>query len=377
MRSKVALIRCPDYEPGMVEEKLREGLAWLGGVRRFFHPGQTVLVKPNLLSATPPERAVTTHPAVVRGVIRLIQEAGARVVVGDSPGYGHPTRVAEKAGVLEVCRETGAEFVPFQEVREKVFREGKVVKRLPLALPVLEADAVVSVAKLKTHGLTTYTGAVKNLFGCVVGFNKPQLHLRLQRRQEFGGMLVDLYQAVRPVLSVVDGIVAMEGEGPSHGRPRKMEAILMGEDGLAVDVVAAGLIGLKPEQVLYLEAAIRQGIIPPGDDWVEVVGSPPTDLRVTDFALPASQQQPVPGFPRPLVRLLARQLTPRPQIRAEVCRGCGVCQQSCPPQAITIHQGRAVIDEAQCIRCYCCQELCPYGAVVLRRQGLGRFLASR
>lgn len=364
----VAVVRCESYRREEVLERLRQALDLAGDWSGLIKPGQRVLIKPNLVTAVPPERAVTTHPAVVEALVRLVQEAGGEAWVGESPGYGDPVRVAERTGILEVCRATGARFMPFRTVREVSAPEGRVIKRFPLAAAVTDADLVLSIAKLKTHGLMVYTGVVKNLFGCIVGLDKPGFHLRLRRRDLFGAMLLDLFLAVRPAFAILDGIVAMEGEGPSHGDPRPLKVLLAGSDGLAVDDAALRIIGVPRWRVPYLEEAQRRGLL----GQYQTVGLDLEEVAVSDFRLPTGQEV-VPWLPPRWSDFLARHLSPRPLVNPERCLGCGVCAESCPPKAISVLDGQARIDERSCIRCYCCQELCPRGAVDLRRPWISRW----
>ncbi|MCL4516731.1 MAG: DUF362 domain-containing protein [Firmicutes bacterium] len=372
--SQVYIARCAGYEREQVQRAVRRAVDALGGMRRYVRPGDNVLIKPNLLVASAPEAAVTTHPEVLRAAIELVQAAGGMVWVGDSPGFGNPIKVAEKSGLAEICRETGAVLRDFGEADEAGFADGVICKRFTLARPVREADVVISLAKLKTHGLTLYTGAMKNLFGCISGLNKSQMHLRFQQREDFAGMLVDLYSLVKPALSIVDGVVGMEGEGPRNGRPRPIGVILAGADAVAVDAVGATIIGLDPLAVPTTRIAHARGVGQGDPARIEMLGDPLAEAVVPDYKHSAAADPARRGWFARLAPLLREQLTARPFIHVDKCQGCGVCRNSCPPSAISIEAGKARIDETRCIRCYCCQELCPEGAVELRKSWLARRL---
>lgn len=359
---KVIVARTENYQPATVAVGLNEILAGLGGMTGFVRPGDKVLVKPNMLEGLPPAKAVTTHPEVVRAVIRAVQKAGGAVMVGDSPGIGGTVRVAERCGILAVCREEGVELVAFDEAVELAVPEGGTVKRLEVAAAFTRADKVISVAKMKTHSFMTVTGAVKNLFGFVVGPHKAQFHLRMKRRDHFAGMLVDLTRLVSPVLFLIDGVVGMEGNGPRNGQPKQAGVLLGGANGFAVDLVMADIMGLPAEKLAVASRALALGLTPPLAA-IEVAGSgaavktpflPPKNLESLEGRLPAW-----------LVGFCQYQLTARPEICA-ACIGCGRCAEHCPPRAITMAGGRAAIAMDRCIRCYCCQELCPAGAVNLK-----------
>ena len=371
--TKVAVVQANSYDPHIVEQAMTELLAHLGGMSKYIQPGDRVLVKPNMLEGVDKGKHVTTHPEVVRAVIRQVQRAGAIPLVGDSPGIGNTVKAAEKCGILGVCREEHAELVPFQDTVDMALPTGQTLKRLTVAKAVTEADKVISVAKMKTHTFMGVTGAVKNLFGCFVGTDKAQFHLRMSKQSDFAGMLVDLYRLIRPVLSIVDGIACMEGNGPRNGKVRHGGVMLSGADGFAVDIVMAQMMGFDPARLPVTAQAWAEKMAPPPDE-IEVTGNG-RDIKL-HFQAPHTLESLEDRLPGWLVRLGRSQLTKRPAIAAH-CVGCGRCAEHCPPQAIRIVGGRAVIDEKKCIRCYCCQELCPADAVHLKSGMLLKILKRR
>lgn len=364
----VTIVKAARYDSGSLRAALDALLAPLGGMASFVRQGERVLLKPNLLSAKPPERAVTTHPALVREVIRLVREAGGIPIVGDSPGVGGLRRVAEKSGILAVLEETGTELVEFTEPRE-VAGSG-TFKRIALAAPYLEADRVINLPKLKTHEMMTITCGVKNLFGAVVGTAKAAWHLKAGADRElFARMLVEIHQLRPPDLTIVDAITAMEGDGPGSGDPRQVGCLLAGVNALAVDVVAADIIGI-PHKLRYVErAAERLGI--PGTDRaaITLAGVPLDEVRVQGFRLPHISDVQF-GLPSFLKNRLRHHLTSRPVAIPGKCRLCGICRDACPPEAITLRDGKLVIDYHRCIRCFCCRELCPDAALTVREGAL-------
>lgn len=368
---QVALARCHTYELQQVRERLKTVLAPLGGIGRFVQPGQRVLLKPNMLAAKPPSAAVTTHPALVQAVAELVQEAGGRVLVGDSPGYGSLERVAEKSGILAVVQKVGAQLVTFQTTRRVT--GGGVFRQLELSRDYLEADSIINLPKLKTHEMMTLTCGVKNLYGTVVGTAKAGLHLTAGRSRElFAGLLLEIAQARTVDLTIVDGILAMEGNGPNSGTPRQFGWLLAGSNPVAVDLVAARLANIAPALLPVEKEAVRREL--PGSRWddIELLGEPFVAAH-PPFKLPEGLDVQF-GLPRFLQNLLRRHLTPLPTVDQPLCVLCGVCRDACPPQAITLTKNALKVDSGRCIRCWCCRELCPQHALVVKRGFLLRLL---
>lgn len=367
---KVAVVKADSYDTHIVEQAISDLLAHLGGIEKYINPGERVLVKPNMLEGVDKDKAVTTHPEVVRAVLRQVKHAGAVPVVGDSPGLGSLEKVAEKCGIGEVCRAEGVETVPFTEAVELPLPDGRVLKKLTVAKALTGVDKVISLAKMKTHSFMGVTGAVKNLFGFFVGTDKAQFHLRMKRRSDFAGMLVDLYCAVKPVLSIVDGIWGMEGAGPRNGRPVKSGVLLGGSCGFSVDLIMTDIMGFKAEDMPVAQAAITAGLSP-GFAGIVRAGSDDGVRHHFEGAQNFdSLENKLPGW---LVDFSQNQFTAKPVIQ-ETCVGCGRCTEHCPPEVIRIVRRKAVIDYRECIRCYCCQELCPANAVSLEDGSLLRMM---
>ena len=367
---------------------VREAVALLGGISRWVRPGQKVLLKVNLLTAATPEKGITTHPAVTLALAELVREAGGRPVVADSPGPIPYTRaglkkVYQAAGLLELERRGRLELNWDTTVIELPHSPGKIIKRFEVMRPVVESDIIIGVPKLKSHVFTTLTGATKIMFGVIPGLVKASFHARLQHVEEFGDMLLDLIEAVKPAFFVLDGILALEGDGPGfHGQPRPAGLVLAGADPVALDVVACHLIGLDPLDVPMLRQAARRGWWDGNRESVATVGEDPAKLVIADFRRPARSMPAGRGLDRvdrwqrlwvPMVKTLFS-LRPRPDRRR--CTGCATCVRSCPRQAITLTGSVAVINDRDCIRCYCCHEMCPEAAIDLRYGAWGQ-LAGR
>jgi len=371
---RVALRGLECYQPELVEDALRELLRPLGGIEAFVKPGQQVLLKPNLLSGKDPARAVTTHPEIVRGMVRLVQQAGGAVSVGDSPGLGKPAQVAQKAGIMTVVEETGARFASFEESVPVRIGAG-TFHQLELARDILDADVIINLPKLKTHQMMGLTCGVKNLFGAVVGMRKVRLHLQAGAdKSYFALMLLDLAKQVAPALTVVDAVVGMEGNGPGSGEPVPIGALLAGANPLAIDAVACELVGLNPETVWTQKVALQRNL--PGAllAELELYGETLETLKIDSFT-PAKSTDVNFGLPRFLKNRLKHSTTARPVVRHAQCARCELCAKHCPPQVMTVRNSKLQIDYDSCIRCFCCQELCPHGAI-LTEQGLLLRLAS-
>jgi uncharacterized protein (DUF362 family)/NAD-dependent dihydropyrimidine dehydrogenase PreA subunit len=371
--TKVALARCGSYERSEVESAVRKSLHELGGLSRFVRPGQKVLVKPNLLAAEPPERGVDTHPEVVRAVLKELLAIGANPLVGDSPGLGSLARVAQKAGITQVCQELGVPLGVFDREIEVKAPHGKILKSFPLVEEITQVDAVINLPRVKTHGLTRLTGAVKNLFGCVAGLRKGEMHFRLQHADVFHEMLIDLALTVKPVLNIVDGVMAMEGAGPRNGTLRFMGLIIAGANPFAVDATIARLIGVEPATVPLLALAEKRGLLGLEETGVEIRGEELDAFMIADFKVPPASTRIGFRVPAMVNAFFRRFVSPYPVIK-ENCRKCGVCLQACPAQLITVGPDKVKIDDRRCIRCYCCQEFCPHDAIELKAPFLGRFL---
>ncbi|MDI3548247.1 MAG: hypothetical protein PWR10_1899 [Halanaerobiales bacterium] len=375
---KVAIIRSQDYNEERLHRDVRVLLDLLGGVKEFVRPGQRVLLKVNLLMGKPPEAAVTTAPALVKVITRLVQEAGGRVIIGDSPGGPFTVkalkRAYEKSGLARVAAETGAEL-NYNTGQERVpFAGGRYNKSFVLGKFIREADVIINLPKLKTHGLTMFTGAVKNLFGAIPGLLKAEYHLKMPRIDLFSQMLIDLAFCVKPVLNIMDGIIGMEGEGPSGGSPREFGYLLASPSAVALDVVSALLLGITPlSKAPVIAAAGERGLL--ASTQLEIVGDKLIPYR--DVKIPVIEQKSNlldQKLPAPVSNLLDKFLRPKPVFNHQKCLGCGDCNRCCPAGVIKMAKGKPVVVLENCIRCFCCQELCQYQAVEIKRPLLGKLV---
>jgi len=363
--SIVSIVRCEDYKQVRVYEAVLRAIDLLGGMRAFIKPGDKVLIKPNMLKARPPEAAVTTHPEVVRAVIRLVAQAGGVPIVGDSPGIGEMTDVARRSGIQKVVEEEGAALADFTD--SIILKGHGKFKNFEVARCAAEANAIINLPKLKTHGMMVMTGAVKNLFGCIPGKKKAQWHLNSGiDHSAFARMLVELSVMLKPCLNVVDAVIGMEGNGPGSGDPRQIGLILAGQDPVSLDVISGVILGLSPLQVPATRVAGETGVGESHLERISILGEPVNQVKINDFVFPQhiNTEWPIPEWAR---RCLKGALTTRPVINHDVCIRCGICQDDCPRSAIVERNGKMIIDYRSCIRCFCCQEFCPSGAIHINK----------
>ena len=375
MRNRVWLAQCPDYGQSL-EEKIERAFDALQ-VWDKIRPGMRVVLKPNLVMSSKPEQAIITHPAFTAAVGKCVQKAGGRVIIAESPG-GPYTPAAMKAmfratGYRDMAEACGFALYTDCKSREVTLPQAKRCRELSVVEPFLDRDYLIDLPKLKTHSMVGFSGAVKNLFGTVPGLQKPELHCRFPEREPFSEMLCDLCHFLGPDLSLMDGIWAMEGNGPTGGQRRDLYVIAGSESPWALDVAAASLVGLEPEKIAMLREGHERGYGPLDLSELELVGDPMETLLAPDFLKAEASSTDfidrLPKFLRPAAKKLA---TPYPRIDKKRCVGCGKCAESCPQHTISLRDGKAVIRYQNCIRCFCCHEMCPKHVVQIKRLGLLR-----
>jgi uncharacterized protein (DUF362 family)/NAD-dependent dihydropyrimidine dehydrogenase PreA subunit len=366
----VSVVACDTYELDAVRRAVATVLAPLGGIDRFVRPGMRVLLKPNLLAAAALDRAITTHPAVVQAVTELVLGAGGSVIIGDSPGgpIQQSPSVWRKGGMTDVAERTGATLLLFDGVEWKRLNGNDYF----IARPIFEADLVINLPKLKTHMLTLYTGAVKNLFGVIPGTRKREVHCRAPGVQDFSQALVDVLELVRPGLTLLDGVLGQEGNGPGmRGTPRPYGCLAASTDAVALDALIAQSLGYRSGDVLHLAQADARGLGVATLDMVQVAG----ERRALDFGtVDAPKARWYLRIPSWVGAPLDRAIRVRPRLEhPSECVGCGRCAEVCPVGAITSGKP-AVFDIDRCIGCFCCAEICPQGAITSHRNWAARLL---
>lgn len=337
------------------------------GIRR----SDTVLLKPNLLGGYAPEKGVTTHPVIVAAVAGLLADAGVSLQLGDSPGVRAKLgEILEKTGLSGVVAEFGIEVIEFEKTGVRAFTApgGRVYH--PTAA-VFEADAVINLAKMKTHVLTLYTGAVKNLFGCIPGFAKQDLHRESPDPESFSAHLRDIYRIIEPrvALHVMDGIIGMDRLGPGAGRAQRFGLLFAAKNGVALDFSASAAYGFDPASLHHLhDLDVSPVEVDPGPGG-KFEDFRLRDVDIRDLLLYHRVAANIPTF---LKKLYKRTIWTRPVVKTSGCTACGVCMEACPVSTIDLVAGRAFIDQNGCIKCLCCYELCPEGTIAFEHSAVKR-----
>jgi uncharacterized protein (DUF362 family)/NAD-dependent dihydropyrimidine dehydrogenase PreA subunit len=383
MDNNVYIIQCKDYNE--IEDKLTSLINMMGGMGRFAKQGEKIVLKVNLLREARPEEAVSTHPSVVAAVANLTREEGAVPVIADSPGggYRYTTKTLDKiyhtSGMHQAAKQAGIEVNRDTTSRPMSYPDGILTKHFDIITPVLEANGVFNLCKMKTHLFTVMTGAVKNIFGVVPGLSKPGYHAKLHDVQRFAGMLLDLAHYVSPRLTIMDAVLAMEGDGPGTGDPKQVGLLIGSENPLALDIVASEIMGIdRMENPIIMEAE-RRALKPNSLEDIEVNGANLSDVKVADFKRPQTSAgrlglDRIPWYLRILEPLFKDALSVRPRVIWHRCIACGTCIKGCPMEAISFVKERAFIDDNKCIRCYCCHEVCPEEAIGLYNSWLYRLV---
>ena len=375
-QAKVAIIRVHEYDRAQIRCALEQGLALIGGWNQLIKAGDDVFVKINHLSPpSPPERAIVTHPVFVEAVLDLLKETGAAITVGDDIPASDEDGF-RISGYRAMCERAGVKLVNLKQSGfVKVRCNGQRLETIYLAKAIADADVVINLPKLKTHSLTLFTGGVKNLYGTIPSGLRTRFHGDYPRLDDFCQVLVDIFAVAKPMLTIMDGIVAMEGEGPAGGKPRNLGLILASQDAVALDAAAGRIIGLDPTQVLTTRIAHERGLGVGDLRNIEVVGERIESVCLPDFSLPASAAgRFVNRLPRFLSQFFLRLLSIRPGVVTQNCVGCAACQNACPVSAIIVRKGKAKIDRSICIQCMCCHEVCRYNAIVPMRSRAGRII---
>jgi len=380
-KAKVSIVRAHDYDYAELYVAVGKGIELIGGLAKIVPPGSKVFVKINHLPPpSPAEKGIITHPVFVEVILDLLKEVGADITVGDdiTSGSGDGFQIS---GFRQMCQRAG---VRLTNLREAGFVEtvcnGHFLEKVYLSKIALDADVIINLPKLKTHSLCVFTGGVKNFYGTIPSGLRRKFHAEYMRSEDFSQVLTDIFSAIRPQLTIMDGIIAMEGEGPAAGNLRRLGVILTSQDTVAVDAVATKIIGLNPMDIHTTRYSDERGLGVGNLQNIEVIGERIDDVTVPDFKPPASAVNALARrMPRVLPRFILDQLSIKPSVIEHRCSGCSECEKICPVGAISVSGETAKIDYSICIQCMCCHEVCRFNAIVPKQSIIGstiQFLAN-
>ncbi len=373
MIDKVFIEKQETYEYEELKQKVRHLLDAMQ-IEQKITRDTKVVIKPNLVMAKKPEDAATTHPFIVKAVCEIIRPLTKKIIIAECPGGPN-----NKMLIAEVYRATGIKAIADELGIEICLEPVEVevdlsehAKNIRLAKVFLEADLIINLPKLKTHGLTLFSGAIKNLYGTVVGIYKTRYHYQYKDKEKFTHFLLDICEHYKPAINIMDGIFGMEGEGPTAGTPRKVGLLLGSTNPYYLDIVSSSVIGIDANRVDLFVYAKKRGIVETIDikeilKFTNLELSAFYELRVAGYKLPLVREALVKHrLPKWLQAVLKKILEPKPKVLIEKCIGCGRCVTTCPAKTIKLKDKKAVIDYKDCIKCYCCQELCPQKAIILK-----------
>ena len=364
---KVLLIRQKNYNQNEIDSAILRAFNHFGGVEKFISKGDRVLLKVNLVSGHDIKRRVTTDPSIVRSVAKIIIDSGATPFIADSPGIDSFKSAAEKAGFFDVARELGIECRELTDPVDLPAHEGADFHHIQVSRQVIEADKVINLAKMKTHGQMYLTMGVKNLFGTIPGRLKAGWHYNVGlNREKFAALLLDIYMGVKPDFTILDGVIGMDGDGPTSGEPYEFGMIGACVDALSMDFTLCKMVGGKLEDYpLYMAAKKRN--LPQCESFSsEIEGDISVDYVFPDVKLPKTRSMRL----LPSIPFLDRLMTSKPVHIPELCIGCGRCAAVCAAGALRHKNRHLYFDYGKCIRCYCCHEMCPVKAIKFKESRL-------
>lgn len=377
----MAVIPCVGYGENLVYEAIEKGISLLGGWDTFVKKEEKILLKPNLLNRADVDRAVTTHPAIFGAVARHLRENGFdQLSYGDSPGHpGSVEKTAEICGIKEIADRFQIPLADFTRSKTVDSIRGRISRKFEISQGVLDSDGIINLCKMKTHQLERITGGVKNLFGCVHGLNKGAAHAKYPDAESFAQMLVDLNLLLKARVHIMDGIVAMEGNGPASGTPVTMNVILLSQDPVALDATFCRLVDLDPSLIPTNYYGAIFGLGHWKEEEIEILGVENLgDYCNPDFDVSRQKNDSGKWAFLDTMKIFVK----KPVILKEKCIRCGACVAACPleekallfPEREGAPSGKGgereipVYDYRKCIRCYCCQEMCPEKAIVVKRK---------
>lgn len=345
-------------------------------------PSKKILIKPNLLGPHSPDKAVTTHPVILEAIVKIFQARGFDIYLGDSPGGTvSMEKVWQVTGIKDLADKYGVKLLKFGN--KGVFRAQRDGHDIILDQQVMDFPAIVNVAKYKTHSLTMYTGAIKNLFGVVPGLTKSDYHRHYPQPNKLAELIVKIYDELKDkvVLHVLDGIVGMEGEGPSSGEPKHFGLMFASTSATALDYTASRMLGYQAEKIPTVKLALENDNLKTDDievdeEWKHHV------FKGTKVGKPSLVSAFINTLPPIFQKIFFRIYDYYPEFN-DNCILCFICMKGCPVDAISFadkgsakkkKKKRLIIDRDKCIKCLCCQEFCPHKAIKLKKTILAKLI---
>lgn len=371
--SIVSITACEKYDYELVYESVKKAVDSLGGMSKYIKKGDKVVVKPNLILMKKPEMCATTHPFLLKAVLELILECDADVTIAESPGGIYKEKYLDAiynvCGIKKVAEELGVKLnydLSYENVNFEVngnSRNSEIIK------PILDADVIINLPKLKTHVMSNYTGGVKNLYGTVPGVTKANYHFKYSDKETFFSFVTDLTTYLKPTLTIADAIDIMEGDGPTNGTGRHLGLILASENPFNLDLIGHTIFGFNENDIFTSKFGKKYGFQPESADEVNTVGESFKDYLISDIKKPnvhtSTFDERIPKFLR---KPLKKYLAPYPKFLHKRCIKCSNCVTVCPAKTLKLGANSPeFIDKSKCIRCYCCHEMCPKNAVKLRK----------
>jgi uncharacterized protein (DUF362 family) len=351
---KVAVVKCNSYKQNEVDEAVEKALSLIDFK---FRDNMKVLIKPNVVGCFPKKQiATTTHPSIIEAICKILKKNDCKIFIGDSP-FTNPELSFRASGIDKVAKKYGKLIIFEQDKLVKIRdKKAKVLKSFEISKNVRDADLIINIPKLKTHSLTKYTGAVKNLYGIIPGGLKQRLHNKAHGDKKFSDILVDIYQNIKPGLTIMDGVIGMEGEGPTSGDAKKVGLILASKNGIALDIAVTKMIGINPKSIYAIKECLKRKLYP--NFKFQIIGE---KFKKIEFKLPGSHSK---SRTKKLLKMLFRE---KPIIcDTKKCIRCGLCMKHCPGKAIGMNPF-PVVERGKCIRCFCCIEICPQDAMMLKQ----------
>lgn len=370
--NNVFIKRCLTYDLEKIKKIIKLGFEKLGGIEKFIKPNEKILLKPNSLQPSKPETAIVTHPIFIKAVIQVLKEKTDKIYIGESPGVGSFATGVAVSGLKKIIEEEKVTLIELAGDKEIEIKDKLIFGKFPVDKRLFEMDKIINLPKLKTHVLMQMSLCIKNMFGIIAGLKKLEYHAKVnQDRIQFAKILVDIYRAMPPYFNIVDGILAMEGDGPgTAGIPVNLGVIIMGENGFAVDRVIPGLVGVDPFRI-YTNKVYKEFINNHKDLEFKILGDNPGIIK--KFTMPVDEQR--PGLFGYFIKIIRNFSLSKPVFVKEKCSGCKICVKHCPVNVL-VYKGKEkgiICNYNKCIRCFCCHELCPENAILIKKPFLRIF----